>query len=44
VPAGLALYGAKQLLQEALFSAGGRRSQSIEKWVTPVKRWLQDFF
>ena len=44
VPAGLALYGAKQLLQGSAFGAGGRRSQSIEKWVTPVKRWLQDFF
>lgn len=44
VPAGLVLYGARQLAQGSAFGAGGRRSQSLEKWVTPVKRWLQDFF
>jgi hypothetical protein len=26
------------------FGAGTRRSQSMEKYLGPVKRWLQDFF
>ncbi len=39
VPAGLALYGARQLLKGRL-DAGPR----VEKLLGPVKRWLQDFF
>jgi cell division protein FtsA len=44
VVAGLALYGTRQLAQGAAFGAGRRRSQAVEKWVMPVRQWLQDFF
>jgi cell division protein FtsA len=43
VLAGLVLYGARQAVQSG-FGTGGRRSQSMEKVLGPVKRWLQDFF
>jgi len=43
VPAGLLLYGARQSALSG-FGTGGRRSQSMEKVLGPVKRWLQDFF
>lgn len=43
VPAGLALYGAKQTLVSG-FGTGGRRSLAVDKYIAPVKRWLQDFF
>ncbi|MDH4347843.1 MAG: cell division protein FtsA [Gemmatimonadota bacterium] len=44
VLAGLEIYGTKQLAQGAAFGAGQRRSQAVEKFVMPVRRWLQDFF
>jgi cell division protein FtsA len=44
VVAGLAQYGARQLVQGAGFGSGRRRSQAVEKWVMPVRQWLQDFF
>jgi cell division protein FtsA len=44
VVVGLALYGCRQLLQGAGFGSGRRRSQAVEKWVMPVRQWLQDFF
>lgn len=44
VIAGLALYGARQVALGSAFGAGARRSQSMEKYLGPVKRWLQDFF
>jgi cell division protein FtsA len=44
VVAGLAQYGARQLVQGASFGSGKRRSQAVEKWVMPVRQWLQDFF
>lgn len=44
VPAGLLLYGAKQVLQTGGFGASARRSPAVEKVMGPVKRWLQDFF
>ncbi len=44
VPAGLVLYGARQVAQGSAFGSGGRKSQSVEKYLGPVKRWLQDFF
>jgi cell division protein FtsA len=43
VVAGLLLYGARQELSGA-FGTGARRNRTVEKLVTPVKRWLQDFF
>jgi cell division protein FtsA len=43
VAAGLVLYGARQVAQGSAFGATGRR-QSVEKYLGPVKRWLQDFF
>lgn len=43
VPAGLALYGARQTLVSG-FGTGGRRSLAVDKYIAPVKRWLQDFF
>ncbi|HUL71049.1 MAG TPA: cell division protein FtsA [Gemmatimonadales bacterium] len=43
VAAGLVLYGARQVAQGSAFGASGRR-QSVEKYLGPVKRWLQDFF
>ena len=44
VPAGLLLYGAKQVVQGGGFGAAARRSPAVEKMIGPVKRWLQDFF
>lgn len=44
VVAGLALYGARQLVQGSGVGASKRRSQAVEKWVMPVRQWLQDFF
>ncbi len=43
VPAGLVLYGARQVAQGAGFGTG-RRTPGVEKVLGPVKRWLQDFF
>lgn len=43
VPAGLVLYGARQIAQGSSFSSQ-RRSPAVEKVLAPVKRWLQDFF
>lgn len=43
VPAGLLLYGARQMLASGGF-ASGRRAPAVEKVLGPVKRWLQDFF
>jgi len=43
VPAGLLLYGAKEVMASGGFAAG-RRSPAVEKVFGPVKRWLQDFF
>jgi cell division protein FtsA len=44
VIAGLAIYGCKQLARGSGLGAGKRRSQAVEKWVMPVRQWLQDFF
>jgi cell division ATPase FtsA len=44
VPAGLVLYGARQVAVSGGFGAGGRKSPAVEKVLAPVKRWLQDFF
>ena len=44
VPAGLALYGARQLALGSGFGSGTRRGTQVEKYLAPVKRWLQDFF
>jgi len=44
VPAGLVLYGAKQVALGAGFGSGRSRSPAVEKVLGPVKRWLQDFF
>ncbi|HEX5388107.1 MAG TPA: cell division protein FtsA [Gemmatimonadales bacterium] len=44
VPAGLVLYGARQVALGSGFSSGAQRSPAVEKWLAPVKRWLQDFF
>jgi len=44
VPAGLALYGARQLALGSGFGTGVRRGTQVEKYLAPVKRWLQDFF
>ena len=44
VPAGLALYGARQLALGSGFGSGGRKGTQVEKYLAPVKRWLQDFF
>lgn len=41
--AGLVYYGAKQVWQTG-FGMGGSRSPAVDKWLGPVKRWLQDFF
>ena len=43
VPAGLLLYGAKEVMAGGGFGPG-RRSPAVEKMFGPVKRWLQDFF
>lgn len=42
VPAGLLLYGAKEVMASGGFAS--RRSPAVEKVFGPVKRWLQDFF
>lgn len=45
VPAGLVLYGARQMALGNVFGMGGRRGNvSVEKILAPVKKWLQDFF
>lgn len=44
VPAGLVLYGAKQVALGAAFGSGRNLSPAVEKVFGPVKRWLQDFF
>ncbi len=43
VPVGLVLYGARQVVVSG-FGTGGRRSLGVDKYLGPVKRWLQDFF
>lgn len=43
VPAGLVLYGARQIALGTGFGSG-RRAPAVEKVLGPVKRWLQDFF
>lgn len=43
VSAGLLLYGARQELSGA-FGTGKARSRTVEKFVSPVKRWLNEFF
>ena len=44
VAAGLVLHGAYQVALSGFSGVGGRRSPAVEKWLGPVKRWLQDFF
>jgi cell division protein FtsA len=44
VPAGLVLYGGRQITLGSGFGSGKGRSQTVEKVLGPVKRWLQDFF
>jgi cell division ATPase FtsA len=39
VPVGLALYGARQLIGGKSFGGVG-----LNGFLTPIKRWLQDFF
>jgi len=43
VPAGLVLYGARQIALGSSFSSA-RGRPAVEKVLGPVKRWLQDFF
>ncbi len=43
VPVGLVLYGARQVVSSG-FGTGGRRPLGVDKYLGPVKRWLQDFF
>ena len=40
---GLVLYGARQMASSG-FGTGGRRPLGVDKYLGPVKRWLQDFF
>jgi cell division protein FtsA len=42
--AGLVLHGAYQVALSGFSGVGGLRSPAVEKWLGPVKRWLQDFF
>ena len=43
VPVGLVLYGARRIAQgQAATALVG--SGAVEKWLGPLKRWLQDFF
>lgn len=44
VPAGLVLYGARQIAQGSSFSSRRNTNPAMEKVFAPVKRWLQDFF
>lgn len=44
VPAGLLLYGARQVAMGSGFGSGRGRSPAVDKVLGPVKRWLQDFF
>jgi cell division protein FtsA len=44
VPAGLVLYGARQVAVSGGLGPGGRKSPAVEKMLAPVRRWLQDFF
>ncbi len=44
VPAGLMLYGARQIGLGTGFGSGRSRSPAVDKVLGPVKRWLQDFF
>lgn len=44
VPAGLVLYGARQVALGSGFGSGRSRAPAVEKVFGPVKRWLQDFF
>jgi cell division protein FtsA len=44
VPTGLLLYGAKQVMASGGFPEGGRSKPGVDKYLGPVKRWLQDFF
>jgi hypothetical protein len=44
VPAGLAIYGARQLALGGGFGSKPRGGAQVEKYLAPVKRWLQDFF
>ena len=44
VPAGLVLYGARQIALGSSFSSQRGRNPAVEKVFAPVKRWLQDFF
>jgi len=39
VPVGLALWAARQRL-----AGVGDPAASVERWLGPVRRWLQDFF
>ncbi len=43
VPVGLVLYGARQVRTSG-FGVGSRRGLGVDKYIAPVKRWLQDFF
>jgi cell division protein FtsA len=44
VPAGLVLYGARQVSVSGGSGTGTRKSPAVEKVLAPVRRWLQDFF
>ena len=44
VPVGLALYAARQVAQGAPSSGTLAGGAGMDKWIGPLKRWLQDFF
>ena len=44
VPAGLVLYGARQVAASNGFGGGRRSPLAVDKYFGPVKKWLQDFF
>jgi cell division protein FtsA len=44
VPVGLVLYGARRMVQGGAGGGSLVGSASVEKWLGPLKRWLQDFF
>ena len=44
VPAGLVLYGARQVSASNGFGGGRRSPLAVDKYFGPVKKWLQDFF